>query len=162
MESENSIVEQIIKELINGVITMDTGQGEVYDQARAMKSHAVKTLVHSMVGMTLEVATTPVSVVANDIDHYSMDSDTSCEERDARQPDVEWDLETKVPRKGYLASMIRRDNNTLEDTPGNRPDKLDVIKIDPCIYETPPNTEKGVEVFVRETGREMPIAHSPA
>ena len=32
-EGENRIIEPIIKEMIDGVITMDTGQGEVDDQA---------------------------------------------------------------------------------------------------------------------------------
>ena len=61
-------------------------------------------------------------------------------------------METRVPREGYLASMIRWDNDTLEDTPGDEPDKLDVIKINPYIDKTPPNTETGVEIFVREMG----------
>ena len=56
-------------------------------------------------------------------------------------------------RTRYLASMIRYDDDTLEDTPGNKPDKLDVVKINPYIDEIPPNTETGVEVFVRVIGR---------
>ena len=75
MEGENSIIEQIIKEMIDGVIIMDTGQGEENDQARATECHAVAALAHSMVGMALEAATTPVSVVADN---------TNCGERDSQ------------------------------------------------------------------------------
>ena len=99
----DSIIEPIIKEMIDGVITMDTGQGDGNDQAQAMERHAAAALAHSMVGMALEVATTPVSVVANNIDGYSMNSSTNCGKRDAKQPDVGWDLETRVSRTGYLA-----------------------------------------------------------
>ena len=48
--------------------------------------------------------------------------------------------------------MITWNNDTLEDTPGNEPDQLDVIKINPRIDKTPPNIETGVEVLVREIG----------
>ena len=65
MEGENGIVEQIIKRMIDGVITMDTSEGKENDQARTTNYHAVATLAHGMVGMALEVATTPASVVAN-------------------------------------------------------------------------------------------------
>ena len=81
----DSIIEPIIKEMIDGVITMDTGQGDGNDQAQAMERHAAAALAHSMVGMALEVATTPVSVVANNLDCYPMNNN-SCEEREAQQP----------------------------------------------------------------------------
>jgi hypothetical protein len=70
-------------------------------QARATECHAVAALAHSMVGMALEVVTTPVSLVANNIDRYSMNSNTNWEERDAQPPAVGWDLETRVSRTGY-------------------------------------------------------------
>ena len=151
MEGENSIVEPIIKEMIDGVITMDTSQGEENDQARATEGHAMAA--HSMEGMALVVATAPVSMGANNIDRYLMNSNTNCGERDAQQPVDGGDLEMRVSRTGYLASMIRYDDDTLEDTPGNKPDKLDDVKINPYIDEIPPNTETGVEVFVRVIGR---------
>ena len=118
--------------MIDGVITMDTSQGELNEQAQ------------SMVGMALEAATTPDSVVAGN---------TNYGESNTQQPYAGWDLETRVSRTGYLASMIRYDDDTLEDTPGRKPDKLDVIRINPYIDKIPPNTETGVEASVGETGR---------
>ena len=41
MEGENSIVEQIIKGMIDGVITMDTSKGKGNDQSKTMDCHAV-------------------------------------------------------------------------------------------------------------------------
>ena len=72
-----------------------------------------------MIGMALEVATTPASMVANNIGFCSLNNsnDTNCGERDAQQPVDGGDLEMRVSRTGYLESMIRYDDNTLKDTP---------------------------------------------
>ena len=91
-----------------------------------MNCHAVPTLSHGMVGMALEVAATPASAVAG----------TNCGEEDAQQPVDGRELETRVSITGYLASMIRYDNGTIEDTSGSKPDELDVFKINPFIDET--------------------------
>ena len=58
--------------MIDGVTTVDTTD-EGNDQGRTMNYHAIPTLAHEIVGMALEVATTPASVVAS----------TNCGERDA-------------------------------------------------------------------------------
>ena len=77
---------------------------------------------HSMEGMALVVATAPVSVGANNIDRYLMNSNTNCGERDAKQLDLGWDLETRVSRTGFLPSMIR--TREVEDVSNPDRDRL--------------------------------------
>ena len=63
MEGRNSIVEEIIKGMVKGVTTLDINNDEEIDQARTMNCHAVPTLAKGIVGMALEVVTTPASAV---------------------------------------------------------------------------------------------------
>ena len=117
--------------MFSEVITMDTGQGEAKDPGRGRGSHTVEVLVHNMVDMALEVATTAVSTVAIGIDCCSMDQETSCKERHARPPGVGCDSETRVLGKGYLANMMRWDTDTPEDNPVSETEKMDNIKNNP-------------------------------
>ena len=64
MEGENSIVEEIIKGMIGGATMLYTNNDEESDQARTMNCHAAPTLAQGIVGMALEVVTTPASAVA--------------------------------------------------------------------------------------------------
>ena len=90
-----------------------------------MNYHAVPALAQGIVGMALEVATTPAS---------AMDS-TNCRAGETQQQADGGELEMRVSRTGYLASMIRHDDDTLEDTPEIEPEKVE-IKIKRC-WERP-------------------------
>ena len=52
------------------------------------------------------------------------------------------ELETRMSRTGSLASMLRYDDDALEDTPGIEPDRVE-SEISSHLDESPTNTETG-------------------
>ena len=93
---------------------LDTNNDEEIDQARTMNCHAVPTLAKGIVGMALEVVTTPASAVDS----------TNCGEGEIQQQVDGGELKMRMSRTEYLSSMIRYDDDTLKDTPEIEPDRV--------------------------------------